>query len=167
MKLSTACLLYANSKKTTYKHILSESDRRRQDRRIPRSALRPYKDSSFHYLYLSGNDQALINATSHDHASFNKLLLIFKPVYDRYMWGPVEEIIRKKKLDEHGMPKGKPRDMTACGCLGLILMCYQTRGTCTRSLALSFGQTSTPLYKWLKFGRKVLLHVLSRLIIQK
>ena len=24
-----------------------------------------------------------------------------------------------------------------------------------------FGQTSTPLYKWLKFGCKILLHVLS------
>ena len=27
---------------------------------------------------------------------------------------------------------------------------------------MMFGQTSTPMYKWLKFGRKVLLHILCR-----
>ena len=41
-------------------------------------------------------------------------------------------------------------------------MWFRTRASCARGLALAFGQTSTPLYKWLKFGRRVLLHVLSR-----
>ena len=54
------------------------------------------------------------------------------------------------------------RDMKARGALGLVLMWYRTKGSCARSLALMFGQTSTPMYRWLKFSRKVLLHVLSR-----
>ena len=47
--------------------------------------------------------------------------------------------------------------MTAEGCLGLVLMWFRTRGSCARSLAMIFGQTSTPMYKWLKFARRVLL----------
>ena len=56
---------------------------------------------------------------------------------------------------------GRDRDMTACGCPGLVLMWYRTRGSSARGLDLMFGQTSSPLYFWLKFGRRVLLHVLS------
>ena len=41
-------------------------------------------------------------------------------------------------------------------------MWFRTRGSCARSLAMIFGQTATPMYKWLKFGCQVLLHVLSR-----
>lgn len=36
-------------------------------------------------------------------------------------------------------------------------MWYHTRGSLGRSLSLISGQTSIILYKWLKFGRKVLL----------
>ena len=31
-----------------------------------------------------------------------------------------------------------------------------------RSLAISFGQACTPLYRWLNFERRVLFHILSR-----
>ena len=57
---------------------------------------------------------------------------------------------------------GKPRDLNAIGALGMTLMWLRTRGSCARSLSLHFGQTSTPMYKWLKFARKCLLHALSR-----
>ena len=70
--------------------------------------------------------------------------------------------IQKKKLDEDGIPMGHARNLHSVGALGLVLMWYRTRGSCARSLALMFGQTSTCLYKWLKFCRKVLLQVLSR-----
>ena len=60
-------------------------------------------------------------------------------------------------MDKNGNVLGMKRDMTAEGCLGLILMWYRTRGSCARSLAMHFGQTSTPMYKWLKFGRRILL----------
>ena len=47
--------------------------------------------------------------------------------------------------------------MSPVGCLGLVLMWYRTTGACTRNLALHFGQTSSPMYLWLKFGRRILL----------
>lgn len=55
---------------------------------------------------------------------------------------------------------GRKRDLSAVGCLGLVLMWYHTRGSCARLLALIFGQSSTPMYTSLKFGRKVLLFTL-------
>ena len=55
---------------------------------------------------------------------------------------------------------GKPRQLDAIGGLGLVLTWYRTRGAVSRLLALVFGQTSTPLYKWLKFGRCILLSTL-------
>ena len=70
------CLFCGDS--TPYKKMLSLEDRRRRDRRIPRQALRTWVYSPFRYLYLSGNNQALINATGHDHASFSKLLGLFR-----------------------------------------------------------------------------------------
>ena len=51
--------------------------------------------------------------------------------------------------------------MTASGCLGLVLMWFRTRGSCARALSILFGQTASPMYCWLKFGRRVLLHVLT------
>ena len=46
-------------------------------------------------------------------------------------------------------------------------MWYRTRGSCAHSLAILLGLTSTPMYCWLKFGRKVLLQVLSNDIDSK
>ena len=70
---------------STYWQLLSDEEKRRRDRRIPRSALREYKYSSFRYLYSSGNDQALLNATGFDHATFQILLTKFKKSYDHHM----------------------------------------------------------------------------------
>ena len=78
------------------------------------------------------------------------------------MYGEDGTTIIRKWLDRSGRSDKKPRNFYACGCLGLILMWYRTKGSCARGLALDFGMTSSQLYKWLKFGRRVLLHVLSR-----
>ena len=58
------------------------------------------------------------------------------------------------------MRKGRPRNLDAIGGLGLVLMWYRTRGLCSRNLAIYFKQTCTPLYKWIKFGQKILLSIL-------
>ena len=136
---------------------LDEEERRRRDRRMPRSSIRKYKESPFHYLYNSLNDQSLLNATGCDHRTFNILLMKFQPFYDYYTFDEKSGDIRKKKCFPDGTPRGRKRDMTAVGCLGLVLMWFRTKGACTKSLALHFGQTSTPMYRWLKFGRRVLL----------
>ena len=39
-------------------------------------------------------------------------------------------------------------------------MWYRTRGSCLRNLAICFEQICTPLYKWVKFGRKIVLSIL-------
>ena len=154
MKLSTLMMFrYSYLQKTPYKHILDDADRRRRDRRIPCQALLIFKFSSFYTLFRSGNDQAMLHATGHDHKSFNKLLKLFHPCYYLYTWDRSFKKIRlKNKVDMHGVPMGRPRDMSAIGCLGLVLMWYRTRGSCARSLSMIFGQTSSPLYTWLKFG---------------
>ena len=45
--------------------------------------------------------------------------------------------------------------MSSVGCLGLVIMWYCTTGVCTRTLAMNFGQTSTPMYRCDKFGTGV------------
>ena len=49
-------------KKSTFKQTHCDmNERRYRDRRVPREVLVFYKDSSFHYMYSSGNNQALLN----------------------------------------------------------------------------------------------------------
>lgn len=69
-----------------YKMILTEDDRRNRDRRMPRIALKIYKNSPFEYLYNSLSDQALLNATGHNHRTFNLLLKEFEPYYNYYKY---------------------------------------------------------------------------------
>ena len=159
MKLSASYLLWYGNwlQGAKYRHILDDDDRRRRDRRMPRVALKRYIRSSFRHLYLSGNEQALLNCTGCNHHTFFNLLAKFEPYFDLYTFEDGTGIIRLKKVDKNGNVLGMKRDMTAEGCLGLILMWYRTRGSCARSLAMHFGQTSTPMYKWLKFGRRILL----------
>jgi hypothetical protein len=58
--------------------------------------------------------------------------------------------------------KGRPRQLDAEGCLGLVLMWYCTRGAVSRSLCIMFGLTLTVMLHWLKFGKRVLLSILQR-----
>ena len=85
----------------------------------------------------------------------------FKTYFYLYMINESTKKIRKKKTmyDEtlDGKPYGRKRNLSVVGCLGLVLMWYHKIGSCTRSLWMIFGQNSTPMYKWLKFDRKVLL----------
>jgi hypothetical protein len=136
-------------------------ERRRRDRRIPRCALRKYNHSPFYYLYSSGNDQALLNATATDHTVFRNLLDLFKPWYDRYTFEKGTDVIRLVKVSSNGKRKGRKRELDAVGCLGLVLYWYRSRGSCARAMSLAFGTTSSPLYQWLKFGRRVLLFALQ------
>ena len=53
--------------------------------------------------------------------------------------------IRKKVCYPNGTPRGRKRDMSPVGCLGLVLMWHRTTGACSRNLALHFGQTCTDL----------------------
>ena len=161
--LNSAPLLYfylqSLEEETSFKKLLNAEERRNRDRRIPRIALRRYKDSAFHYLYDSGNDQALLNVTGYNHQKFSELLHLFGRKFDTWTFDEDAKILRPKKRNLL-VAQGRPRDLDAVGGLGLVLMWFRTRGALTRNVALHFGQTSTPLYKWLKFARKILLSVL-------
>ena len=67
-----------------YVHLLEHEDKVRRDRRVPRCAIRVYRYSTFVYLYSSGNNQALLNATGHDIRSFSLILEKFKNTFDNH-----------------------------------------------------------------------------------
>ena len=101
MRDSNGIIIYYHLFKSTkdkYSHILDNVDRKRRDRRIPRIALRMYKSSPFHYLYDSGNNQALLNCTGFDHEKFKNLLDKFCKPFDDYTFDEMNGIIRQKKL---------------------------------------------------------------------
>ena len=139
MRFSTAILYaYISDDTFPFRQLICEEEMKRRDQRYPCTAVKPYFYSSFKYLFLSKNDQALINATGHDHKSFHSLLLLFYPYYMYWTVDICTGKIRKKVLYRNGEPMGRQRDMSAIGCLGLILMWCQTRGSSARGLTLMF-----------------------------
>ena len=135
---------------------LSAEEKKRRDRRIPRCAVRRHADSPFKFLFDSGDDQALLNVTAVDHRVFRELLVAFEPFYTNYMLDKKGNI-KWATVTDKGMRKGRCRHLDSIGCLALVLYWYRTRGACTRSIAWAFGLTSTPMYNYLKFGRRLLM----------
>jgi hypothetical protein len=147
--------------KPRFATLLSAEGRRRRDRRIPRASLQNYSGSAFKTLLDSNNDQALLNACGHDHASFQCLIDLFEPIYDSHFLNRVSGFIQPLVPLSTGKRNGRPRHLDAAGCLGLVLMWYRTRGAVSRSLCLMFGLTLTPMQRWLKLGKRILLYILQ------
>ena len=141
---------------------LSLEGRRRRDRRYPRVSLKYYPASPFKYLYDSGNDQALLNATGVDHAEFTRILEKFQPIFDNHKFDMETGRIgtRKKTSDGTGY-RGRPRTIDAIGALGLVLVWYRTTGAVNRTLPLIFGLTESPMERWLRFGKRCLFVALQ------
>ena len=133
----------------------TEEQKLRRDRRFPRIALRYYNDSPFKYMYDSGNNQSLLHACACDHQTFHELVHLFGPVYD---WHTVDKTTGDVREKSRGGPR---RHLDPIEALGLILFWFRTRGACTRNIAMVVGLTATPMYKWLKFSRRILLFVLQ------
>ena len=136
---------------------LSIEERRRRDKRTPRIAIKKHPCSSFLHLFNGGNDQALLNCCGVDHAIFKDLLEIFEPVFDDHLPDKKTGLCRKVKRTSTGKVAGRPREIDATGCLGLVLFWFRTRGSAARVVPMAFGLTATVLHKWLKFSRHVLL----------
>ena len=83
-----------------------------------------YKNLPFEYLYNSLNNQTSLNATGHDHHTFNILLKKTEPYYMYYKFDTDSGNIQKKVCYLDGKPYSKKRDISAVGCLGLVLMLY-------------------------------------------
>ena len=85
-KVSRKMLLIASCNKSWLcKSWLSTEDHGHCDRCSPHCALWMWKFSSFWYLYLSRNNQALINATGYDHQSIRKLLTLFTNYFTNWI----------------------------------------------------------------------------------
>jgi hypothetical protein len=59
-----------------------EGHRRRDRHILLRVSLQDCSNLAFKCLLDSGNDQSLLNACGHDHASFWSLIELFEPIYD-------------------------------------------------------------------------------------
>ena len=114
--------------------------------RYPRVAVKYCLFASFRHLYLSRNDQAFLNAIGYDHATYALLVRRFQTYYDYYTLNEETGLIHRKKIRRDGTPDGRDRDMCAVGSLGLVLIWYRTRGSCTRGFAMIFGETYNPMY---------------------
>ena len=129
---------------------LSDLDRRRRQRRIPREALLSVQRSPWRRILRSKNDQALITCTGFDLASLTELFAIIQPLYDH----------NSPFLDEIIVPidstKGRPRNFTHKDCVGLVLMWTRTRGP-TFILQSTFGLTMTNMGVYLRFGRRLIV----------
>jgi len=69
--------------------------------------------------------------------------------------------VRPHLFTKNGKPKGNKREITVTIGLAVVLTWFRTRGSAARTFSMVFGLTSKPLYKWLKYSRKVLLYVLQ------
>jgi hypothetical protein len=105
---------HSRYKKRFYKALPYE-ERCLRDRRIPRSSLQLPKVSSWHQLYQSDNDNALITLTGLNHATFNIIKELFVPVFDSHSpWIGRDNAIRPISIDT-----GRKRLINGVDCLGL------------------------------------------------
>ena len=141
---------------SSFHDSLSPDERRLRDRRYPRRSVARWNHSPFKFLLDSRDDQAILNATGLDLASFYELLAAFEPYYHEYTFDAKTGTIRKLKGKN-----GRKREVPAEGALGLVLVWYRTRGSVARGLQHFFGMTGSPLYFWLRFSRRILLYVLQ------
>ena len=106
--LSISTLFYSYLSIQSRSSLLSDDAKIRMCKRsIPRCALKKYSYSSISYLFQSRNDQAILNYTGCDHATFSKLLRKFEPYYDYFINEDKTGIIRRNVLKRNGQPYDK------------------------------------------------------------
>ena len=134
-------------------------EKRRRYQRIPRVALLLPKQSAWMKLYSSKDDSALITLTGLDHNAFATLLRSFSDIFDGYSpYSTTGEIL---KLSNNKRKGGRPRLISAGDCMGLYLAWTRLRGT-TVALQMIFGMTASCVAIYLRFARRILIHILSR-----
>jgi hypothetical protein len=149
---------HSRNRKVFYNEVLSEFERQRRDRRIPRCALLSVNKSPWRKLLRSRSDQAMITFTGFDMESFESLLRIFAPEFDDYTPFTDKDgcIVTKKSK------AGRPRKICACDGLGLYLNWTRTRGAASNNVQMTFGMTSTNIGLYLRFARRIIVKILRR-----
>ena len=134
--------------------LLSELEKSRRYRRIPRCALPLPRDSPWRRVFFSNSDQALITLTGLDFDTFNHLHERFELWFWRYTPFTRDGYIREKKIQG-----GRPRLLSSFDGLGLVLAWTRTRGS-NMVLQLIFGLSMTAVSDYLNFCMNILVHVL-------
>ena len=161
---------YSNNVNSTYdfgefvysrnRHIffrsLSNVYRRIRSHHIPRCALLLCNESPWNRLYLAGNESALITCTGLNYVGFHNVLEAFTPLYNALTPNRDDGLIALKKTG------GRKRLMDSAACLGLVLFWTRTRGALF-NLSLLFGIIQSTCSVYLRFGRRILCHVLCRM----
>ncbi len=137
-----------------FRHRLKKCFMMRRLRRITRRALVDPSSLPFLKLYNSQCTQSMITYTGFDYESFNSLLLLFTPYFNKFTpYSDSGGIIRVRR------GKGCKRMISPIICLGLVLAWTRTRGN-VFSLQLDFGLSHSCLCLWLRFGMRIVVNVL-------
>ena len=151
--------IHSRYKKKYYRQ-LNKIQKRIRCRVIPRVALTDPAMSAICALLNSRNDQAYITATGLDYTTFHELNSEFKELFDNYTpynWRTKETM----KIVKVRTKRGRPRKFTSEMALACVLYHTRSRGGMW-SMQLPFGQTQTTMSVWVRFGRKILLHLLKK-----
>ena len=108
----------------------------------------------FWKVYLSTNDDALIQLCGFHKEAFNRLLDLFTPMYNAYT--PHGNSIKPILNPNFGWK----RLLDATACLGLVLAWLRSTGA-IRTLCFLFGLVPNSCSIWLRFGKRILVHILS------
>ena len=155
-------LLMSNTDSTLplFRHKLNKEGLDRRSRNLKRKTLLDPANAPWAKLYNSRDDAALITVTGFDHATFQHILDLFEPYYSFYTpWTRnndghnYQRLLRKKK--------GRPRKVSATGCLGLVLAWYRFKGA-QWIMQGWFGFTGCQTNVWLRFGRRMLIKALHK-----
>ena len=128
-----------------------------RQRKIPRCSLLPINRSAWRCLYTSGNEQSMLTLTGFSFESFHFLCSLFAPLYDAYTPFVDKDGFICQKVS---LTRGRPRMMNPGDCLGLVLAWTRTRGS-MMVLQLIFGLTMSPVAKYLRFARRILVKALK------
>lgn len=123
---------------------------------IPRCALHNPGENAWERLYFSGCNHAMIACTGFDYTTFNWMLGLFSPYYYEALspHHSCQYICFKKQ-------NGCLRVLNSPACLAYILVWTQMRGS-TNHLNMIFGVLLATSSVSLRFGHRILCHVLSR-----
>ena len=145
-----------NNKRKARWASYTPKERDERIRSMPRPSLLLPVDSPWLATYKSGSDRALITLTGLNFVAFERLHAEFKVYFDGYSpYGNDGRIRMTNPLET----RGRKRIVKSHACLGLVLM--WTRTTCQYwVLSTTFGFTGTTCSDWLRFGKRILLHVL-------
>ena len=156
--ISTQSYVHSRYRKLFYAQ-LTEAEKRRRQRQIPRCALLLLGESAWGRAYNSESDQAMITLTGLDCATFMFILSDFEYYFENCsLFSKGGTIVPVHKV---GCYKGRPRFVKALDALGLVLV--WTRMLCSKFvLEVIFGMTQTCVSDYLSFSIIILISILHR-----